>query len=105
MLSSSWSIRLPHAPDGELARPIDLKGDSWCLVYQTSGKQLYVHENNRSRPFAFQKEATCLEGYRLEEEMAMAVLCNNVLSSYNITNNRQYFSVEFEAASHLAAGP
>lgn len=105
MLSSSWSIRLPHTPDGELARPIDLKGGSWCLVYQTPGKQLFVHENNVSRPFAFQKSATCLEVYRLEDEMAVAVLCNNVLSSYNITNNRQYFSVEFEAASHLAAGP
>jgi hypothetical protein len=64
MLSSSWSVRLPHPSEGELARPIDLNGESWCLVYQAAGKRLFVHEKNISRPFPFQKEATCLEVYR-----------------------------------------
>lgn len=102
MLAPSWSAKLAAAPLGHLARLIDLQGDAQGIIYQTSGRKLFVHQSSQSRALPFQKDISCFEVYsQHDQSVVVAYLSNNVLSAYDVLNNVEKFTHEFELAELL----
>jgi hypothetical protein len=45
-----------------------------------------------------------MDVYTHKESIVVALISNNILSAYDIINNREFFSVEFEVASLMEIG-